>query len=108
MKSAVFSSVVSYIPQHVARPHTKPAVGVESIKKCALLRAAVGRIFRPAGERSRCRMAVVRRDSRRRAPNIARTAAIPAVDAERDEKPDTARATAVGARHHAADDTARA
>src|SRR3984957_3496189 len=107
MKPAVFSSVSSYIPRHVARPYPKPAIGVESAQGCALLRAAVGCIFRPAGERGPRRVAVVRRDPCRRTPYIARTAALPAVDAERDEKPGAARPAAAGAPPHAAGASAR-
>src|ERR1700721_2132277 len=105
MKSTVFSSVFGYIPHHVARPHTKPAVGVKSIQECALLRAAVGRVFRPAAERSRRRVAIARHDSCRRAAHIAWTAALSAVDAERDEKSGAARPAAAGPCHRAADRT---
>src|ERR1700719_3020696 len=108
MKPAVFSSVSGYIPLHVARPHPKSAVGIESIQKCALLRAAVGRVFRPTGKRGRRRMAVARRDSCRRATHIAWTTALSAVDVECDEKPGAARLAAAGACHSAADDSDRA
>ncbi len=66
MKPAVFSSVSSYISRHVARPRPKPAIGIERIQECALLCAAMGRLFRPAGERGRRRVAVVCRDPCRR------------------------------------------